>query len=109
MKDKTLDNVNIEDVKKKVSDVVIFGNGDLFQLIAKASSKEQGWMKSTKAMDTGNGCVIQVTIQQGSNVAEALTFVPNVSILIDANGNKYIGVPQVNSADGGEEPEGGNK
>lgn len=109
MKDKTLDNVNIEDVKKKVSDVVVFGNGDLFQLLAKASSKEQGWMKSTKAMDTGNGCVVQVTTQQGNNVAEAITFVPNVSVLIDANGKKYIGVSKINSADGGEETEGGNK
>ncbi len=89
--EKTLNNVDIEDVKKKVSDVEVFGNGDLFQLIAKASSKEQRWMKSTKAMETPGGCVIQVTTQQGSNVAEALTFVPNTKVLIDENGNKYIG------------------
>lgn len=95
MSKKTLDNVNIEDVKQKVSDVVVFGNGDLFQLIAKASSKDQGWMKSTKAMATGNGCVIQVTTQQtnpdGSYaVAEALTFVPGAVIKVDNNGNKMI-------------------
>lgn len=38
-------------------------------------------MKSTKAMEIeGVGCVVQVTTQQGDNVAEALTFVPNVRI-----------------------------
>lgn len=91
MEEKTLNNVNIEDVKKKVSDVEVFGNGDLFQLISKASSKSQKWMKSTKAMETVAGCVIQVTTQQGDNVAEALTFVPGVKILIDQKGNKFIG------------------
>ena len=62
-----------------------FGNGDLFQLLSKASSEKEGWMKSTKAMDTENGCVIQVTTQQrnpdgSSAIAEALTFVPNIGI-----------------------------
>jgi hypothetical protein len=88
---KTLDNTNVEQAKQQVSDIKVFGNGDLFQLICKASSKEQGWMKSTKAMDTGNGCVIQVTTQQDKNVAEALVFVPDVKIKVDENGNKYIG------------------
>jgi hypothetical protein len=89
--EKTLDNTNVAEAKAKVSDIKVFGNGDLFQLIAKASSKEQGWMKSTKAMETPKGCVVQVTTQQGDNVAEALTFVPDVSIKVDENGNKYLG------------------
>jgi hypothetical protein len=89
--EKTLDNTNVAEAKAKVSDIKVFGNGDLFQLIAKASSKEQGWMKSTKAMETPKGCVVQVTTQQGDNVAEALTFVPDVSIKVDKNGNKYLG------------------
>ena len=38
-------------------------------------------MKSTKALEISEiGCVIQVTTQQGNNVAEALTFVPGVMI-----------------------------
>lgn len=90
--EKTLDNTNLAEAKAKVSDIKVFGNGDLFQLIAKASSKEQGWMKSTKAMETPKGCVVQVTTQQGDNVAEALTFVPDVSIKVDENGNKYLGL-----------------
>ncbi len=82
---KTFNNTDAKSTKKKVSDVKLFGNGDLFKLLSKASSEREGWMKSTKAMDTGNGCVVQVTTQQrnpdGSySVAEALTFVPDVKI-----------------------------
>lgn len=92
---KTLDITEVKGAKANISDLKVFGNGDLFQLICKASSNEQGWMKSTKAMETPHGCVIQVTTQQknpdGSYaVAEALTFVPNSSIGIDPDGNKYI-------------------
>ena len=51
-------------------------------------------MKSTKAMEVIGGCVVQVTTQQGSNIAEALTFVPGVKIVeIDgdkANGRKLV-------------------
>lgn len=88
---KTLDNTNVEEAKSKISDLKVFGNGDLFQLISKASSKEEGWMKSTKAMETSSGCVVQVTTQNYQNVAEALTFVPGVKIKTDENGNKYLG------------------
>ena len=72
------------------------GNGDLFQLLAKASSEEEGWMKSTKAMQIGDqGCLVQVTTQQrnpdGSYaVAEALTFVPDVNIVPDVNGGRKL-------------------
>lgn len=93
MLEKTLDVVNVEDLKAKVSDVVVFGNGNLFRLISKASSKEQGWMKSTKAMETGNGVVVQVTTETSKGVAEAVTFVPGTCIMTDAEtGNLYIGV-----------------
>lgn len=94
--EKTLDITEVKGAKANISDLKVFGNGDLFQLICKASSNEQGWMKSTKAMPTKNGCVVQVTTQQknpdGSYaVAEALTFVPDVSIQVDQDGNKYLG------------------
>lgn len=91
--DKTLHNSSVSGAKKNVSDLVVYGNGDTFVLICKASSKAEGWMKSTKAMEiAGIGCVVQVTTQQGDQVAEALTFVPGVLIeLIDgdkANGRR---------------------
>ena len=88
---KELGIVNVEDAKAKISDVVVFGNGDTFQLISKASSKSQGWMKSTKAMEiVGVGVVLQVTTQQGDNVAEALQFIPNVKIYTNEQGIKSI-------------------
>lgn len=78
---KTLHNSSVSGARTNVSDLVVYGNGDLFQLICKASSKNEGWMKSTKAMEiAGVGCVVQVTTQQGTNIAEALTFVPGVKV-----------------------------
>ena len=94
---KTLHNSTVSGAKVNVKDLFVFGNGDTFKLICKASSKNEGWMKSTKAMQIdGVGCVIQVTTQQGSNIAEALTFVPGVKIeLIDGNkenGRKIVSI-----------------
>jgi len=77
---KSLGNTDINKTKDSVSDLVVFGDGDTFKLICKASSKSEGWMKSTKAMFTGTGCVIQVTTQHNEHVAEAVTFVPGVRI-----------------------------
>ena len=84
---KTLDVTNIKEAKQKISDIKVVGNGDMFKLLCKASSVSEGWMKSTKACEVeGAGCLVQVTTQQGSNVAEALTFVPRVKIVNDING-----------------------
>ncbi len=78
---KTLTNTTASQAKNNIKDIVFWGNGDTFKLIVKASSKEEGWMKSSKAMQIdGVGCVIQVTTQQWDNVAEAVTFVPGVKI-----------------------------
>ncbi len=85
---KTLNNTDANGATKNVTDIVFWGDGDTFKLISKASSENEGWLKSTKAMSTGNGCVVQVTTQQNNQVAEALTFVPGVYISedFDANG-----------------------
>jgi len=95
MPHKTLHNSDVSGTRKNVKDVQVVGNGDLFQLLCKASSEAEGWMKSTKAMNTGTGCVVQVTTQQqnpdGSySVAEALTFVPGVTIAEDSNGGRKL-------------------
>jgi len=91
---KTLHNSDISGARQNVKDINVFGNGDLFQLISKASSKAEGWMKSTKAMSIpGAGCVIQVTTQQGDNIAEALTFVPGVTIVGDASNRRIVFIP----------------
>lgn len=87
---KTLNASDSNTVTELVPDVEKFGNPDLWVLICKASSKSEKWMKSTKAMDVGSGCLVQVTTQQGDNVAEALCFIPYVSIHEDADGTKRI-------------------
>jgi hypothetical protein len=83
---KTLGNTCVNGAHKNVRDIVVFGDGDMFKLLCKASSEQEGWMKSTKACDVGFGCIVQITTQQrnpdGSYaVAEAVTFVPGVTIV----------------------------
>jgi len=96
MKEKTLHNSDVSGASKNVSDLKVVGNGDSFRLLCKASSQEEGWMKSAKAMEIPEvGCIVQVTTQQknidGSYaVAEALTFVPNVKIDIDDNNGRKL-------------------
>ena len=92
---KTLHNSDFSGAEKNVPDIKKYGNPDLFQLICKASSEKEGWLKSTKVMETKEGCVVQVTTQQRNpdnsySIAEALTFVPNVIVAIDSNGNIYL-------------------
>ncbi len=93
--EKTLHNSDIAEAKQNVKDIKIVGNGDMFQLLCKASSQEEGWMKSTKACDVGHGCIVQVTTHQcnhdGTNsVAEALTYVPGVKIVDDENNGRKL-------------------
>lgn len=90
---KTLDVTNVQDLHEKISDVQVVGNGNLFQVLTKAWSPSEGWMKSTKAMEIpGTGCVVQVTTQQGDRIAEALTFVPGARIVEDENGGRKLTV-----------------
>ena len=93
---KTLHNTDVNGAQKNVPDITVFGNGDMFKLLSKASSEREGWMKSTKAMAIpGVGCVVQVTTQQrnpdGSySLAEAVTFVPGVTIVEDSRGRQLV-------------------
>lgn len=82
---KTMSNTDINKAKDNVPDLQVFGDGDLFKLISKASSEAEGWMKSTKGMDVGKGVLIQVTTQQKNKdgsyaIAEALEFIPGLKI-----------------------------
>ena len=95
MNEKTLHNSDISGAKINVPDIKVVGNGDMFQLLCKASSQAEGWMKSTKACDTGTGCIVQVSTQQrnmdGSySLAEAITFVPDVCIREDVNNGRKL-------------------
>ena len=88
---KTLTNVDVSGATEAIKDLEVFGDGDKFKLLAKASSRSEGWMKSTKAMEiAGVGCVVQVSTQQGDQVAEALTFVPGVRVVDDERGGRKL-------------------
>ena len=93
MERKALDVTSMEDIKERVTDVEVFGDPGDWELICKASSKAQGWMRSTKAMEiksggplgTVFGCLVQVSTHQeqttgSANIAEAVIWVPGVMI-----------------------------
>lgn len=78
---KTLNNTTANQAKDQISDIQFWGDGNAWKLLGKASSKQEEWMKSSKAYEIeGVGCVVQVTTQQCHQVAEAVTFVPGVKI-----------------------------
>jgi hypothetical protein len=71
---KTLVNTDANGTTKNVKDVQFWGNGDTWQLICKAWSENEGWMKSTKAMEIpGVGCIIQTTTQQENSEIVGMT------------------------------------
>lgn len=69
-----------------MKDIEFYGEPDLFKCLSKAWSQEEGWMKSTKAMNVPVGVIIQVTTQQGERIAEALTFVPGCVVVKTRSG-----------------------
>jgi len=95
MKEKDLNITEVRGAKANISDLQVYGDGDTFALLCKASSQEQGWMKSTKVANVPGGCIVQITTQQknpdGSYaVAEALTYVPSVMLDKEANPRKLV-------------------
>lgn len=92
---KTLHNSDADGARKNVSDIKFFGNGDTWRLICKASSLSEGWMKSTKALQTAGGTLVQVTTQQrnpdGSFAcAESICFVPGARVVAKEDGTLFI-------------------
>jgi hypothetical protein len=96
--EKDLGITEVRGAKANIADLVVYGDGDTFALLCKASSQAQGWMKSTKVCNVEPyGCIVQVTTQQknpdGSYaVAEALTFVPGVKMDRDSNPRKLVSI-----------------
>ena len=96
---KQLDISDTKPDKENILDLNIYGDGDTFRLLCKASSASEGWMKSTKVCNVSAGCIMQVTTQQRNPddsyvVAEALTYIPGVNIDIEANPRKLVSVVQ---------------
>ena len=62
--DKDLTVTDTAGAQKSATDVVVVGNPDAWELICKASSQEQGWMKSTKRLQVERGYLYQTETQQ---------------------------------------------
>lgn len=91
MSEKTLSNITEQGAKERIEDVKFWGEQGMWKLVSKARSEKEGWMKSTKAMQLPNGVLIQVSTQQGDNVAEALQFISNVKIVDIVNNGEVVG------------------
>lgn len=94
---KDLGITEVRGAKANISDLVVYGDGDTFRLLCKASSQSGGWMKSTKVCNVPGGAIVQVTTQQmnpdGSYaVAEALTYVPGVHIDINSEPRRLVSI-----------------
>lgn len=80
--EKTLNNTTAIQAATQVKDIQFWGDGNAWKLLGKASSVNEGWMKSSKAYEIKEmGCIVQGTTQQKGldgtyAVAEAITFVP---------------------------------
>ena len=83
--------VNTADaVSKSVGTPTIVGNPDNWQLLTKFVSGDKSIAKSSKAVDLGHGCLVQVTTKEGNAVAEALAYVPGVKVVEDVNGGRKL-------------------
>jgi hypothetical protein len=61
---RTLNASSPETAKAAISDLEVWGDPDMVKLIAKASSRQQGFMKTMKAVDLGGGVIVQFETQQ---------------------------------------------
>ena len=84
---KPLNNTSMDDLEEGTPDVEVHGDPGRWVCVGKASSVSQGWMKSTKVFevkagvhDRTIGCLVQVSTEYRGRVAEALSYVPDVSI-----------------------------
>jgi hypothetical protein len=61
---RTLNASSPETAKAAISDLEVWGDPDMVKLLAKASSRQQGFMKTMKAVDLGGGVIVQFETQQ---------------------------------------------
>jgi len=79
------DNTNMDEARANTSDIKVHGDPGAWLCLCKASSKAQGWMKSTKVMNVNGGAVVQVSTEHRdpetgivTACAEAVVFVPDM-------------------------------
>lgn len=78
---KTLSITDMAQARTSVPDLVVSGDPGAWEVVCKASSVAQGWMRSTKRMAVAGGTLYQVSTEHRVDgcvvaVAEALAFVP---------------------------------
>ena len=86
--ERELGNTTASQATDNVSDLVVWGDPDKWKLIGKASSKNQKFMISTKAMEVkGLGVLVNVTRIEKGHPSEALTFVAGAIITTELSGD----------------------
>jgi hypothetical protein len=93
--DRRTDVTSTAAAKAATSDVRVTGDPDMWQLLAKAGSESEGWMRSTKALQVGPHVILQVSERQhnanGSyTIDNDLIRVENVRIVPDVNGGHKL-------------------
>lgn len=84
-------NKNTKETKTTTPDLEVFGNPDIFRLIAKASSETEGWMRSTKAMHIPHiGVVLHVSQLDNGQISDALEFIPGAGLVEREDGTFQI-------------------
>jgi hypothetical protein len=78
---KDLTVADMQDVVAKVPDIEVIGDPGAWAVVGKASSKAQGWMKSTKKMLLPQGVIYQMETQQRNPdgswaLSQSAVFVP---------------------------------
>lgn len=78
-----------------VPDLKVYGEGDPFLLLSKASSITEGWTKATRALYIQDvGCLVEVTFEHWNEYTITNTFVPGVRIEVTngdpKNGRKLV-------------------
>lgn len=84
MSERSLSNHDMPSATASTPDIVTAGDPGAWVIVGKASSKAQGWMKSTKRLRVEGGWLYQATTEHrhaGVVVAcaEALAFVPDAA------------------------------
>src|SRR5579872_3210218 len=76
MAERVLSNTSVETTRAATSDLEAFGDGNLFKLVSKKSSKSRGTMQSVKFMRTGpTSGVLQITLQQRREPVEEIAII----------------------------------
>ena len=91
--EKTLDSTTPEETK--ATGTVLEGMADQWHCLAKAYNEKEGWMKSTKALRVGGGCLIQVTTQQKNPdgtwaIAEAVCFAERANLIVEDGKARFM-------------------